>query len=197
METFLKWKVLVLIKTSNTFNLWLLTLLRPALNLVLPEGLPSTMDIRKKRHDTVWAQSGDRTRDLVLTKDALYHWAIWAKSAKDIQLRCSIVHWVLHYKRTLRFYPTPTQNLQSEDCKFCVLGEGFEPSESFRTTVLQTVAIVHSAIPASEPRRGVEPRTYCLQNSCSTTELSRQMRIDDFTLNYCIGQFVLSLLEYY
>ncbi len=29
-----------------------------------------------------------------------------------------------------------------------VLGIGFEPMEPFRATVLQTVAIVHSAIPA-------------------------------------------------
>lgn len=31
-----------------------------------------------------------------------------------------------------------------------MLGEGFEPSEPFRVTVLQTVAIVHSAIPADQ-----------------------------------------------
>ena len=69
-----------------------------------------------------------------------------------------------------------------------VLGAGFEPAEPFRATVLQTVAIDHSAIPALrytqgklEPTVGFEPTTYCLQNSCSTAELSR--RAVNFTAN--------------
>ena len=84
-----------------------------------------------------------------------------------------------------------------------VLGEGIAPPESFRTRGLQPRAIAalpsqqvtlslslpvesnycHMFIPEKsfclpEPRPGFEPGTCCLQNSCSTTEPSRQA---DFT----------------
>ena len=75
----------------------------------------------------------------------------------------------------------PTEFITSPLVKNSVLGAGFEPAEPLRATVLQTVAIVHSAIPADqlvqdklEPTVGFEPTTYCLQNSCSTAELNRQ-----------------------
>ena len=41
----------------------------------------------------------------------------------------------------------PRRQIHPELCRR-VLGAGFEPAEPFRTTVLQTVAIDHSAIPA-------------------------------------------------
>ena len=55
---------------------------------------------------------------------------------------------VLHNSEPKRFDPSPTSPNSHHTSKNFVLGAGFEPAEPFRATVLQTVAIVHSAIPA-------------------------------------------------
>ena len=48
---------------------------------------------------------------------------------------------------------------------------GFEPTEAFTSAVFKTAAFNHSATFPLVEARGFEPRTFCLQSSCSPVEL--------------------------
>ena len=102
-----------------------------------------TEKVRILKGKSRWADGGNRTHDLVITNDLLYHWATSACWERDLH-SCSPFGRLVYSQVRLTTPP-------SQRCREC------EPTVRFELT------------------------TCCLQNSCSTTELSR--RWCNFTRN--------------
>lgn len=105
------------------------------------------------------AETGNRTRDLILTMDALcrlsYLGFVGGSHAQrgeahvylsDINNPCHVIR--RGRKRDIVISRLPSALGGGSLRYYVVLGEGFEPPESVRTSVLQTDAIDHSATPA-------------------------------------------------